>query len=655
MDTSVADPLVGQVLDGRYRIESRVARGGMATVYVARDVRLDRIVAIKVMHAGLASDDDFVARFIGEAKAAAALSHPNVVAVYDQRTDGEHVFLVMEYVPGRTLRDLLTERGRLGPRAALEIMQPVLAALGAAHRGGLVHRDVKPENVLLTEDGQAKVADFGLARAESASKMTKTGLIIGTVGYLAPEQVLAGSADVRSDVYASGVMLYELLTGELPHRADTALAVAYKHVNEAVPPPSAAVPGLTPAIDALVTRATAHDPAARPQDANRLLGEVAEVFGGLPRDFDERVEEASRNQTAVLETPAPPPGPYAPQYGPPGGGRTAVLDPSGTAPVEPPPRGRADRAIGAITGKYVLIAIGAIAAVILGWAVWYQTSGQYEHVPERIVGMKVADAKAKLEGAGMTVRVGPKQFSDRVRKDQVVKSDPPAGARIAKGDTVTLTPSKGRMPREVPDVTGKSVEDATGDLRGKGFTVGRTSREPSQTVGKGDVIRTDPKGGAEQSPDVPVDLVVSTGMSMPGLVGTNGDEAANKLRAMGLDVKVDKEDPGDRQPNTVLRQDPAQGTGVSRGDSVHLVVTDRKCAFNAGPVHIGCDDGDRGQNASVPVPNTVGQNVKDARQALRSSGFKVKETGWGGDTVRFQNPGGGEAPRGSTVTIVRGP
>ncbi|WP_206681038.1 protein kinase [Actinomadura sp. J1-007] len=337
MDTSVADPLVGQVLDGRYRIESRVARGGMATVYVARDVRLDRIVAIKVMHAGLASDDDFVARFIGEAKAAAALSHPNVVAVYDQRTDGEHVFLVMEYVPGRTLRDLLTERGRLGPRAALEIMQPVLAALGAAHRGGLVHRDVKPENVLLTEDGQAKVADFGLARAESASKMTKTGLIIGTVGYLAPEQVLAGSADVRSDVYASGVMLYELLTGELPHRADTALAVAYKHVNEAVPPPSAAVPGLTPAIDALVTRATAHDPAARPQDANRLLGEVAEVFGGLPRDFDERVEEASRNQTAVLETPAPPPGPYAPQYGPPGGGRTAVLDPSGTAPVEPPP------------------------------------------------------------------------------------------------------------------------------------------------------------------------------------------------------------------------------------------------------------------------------------------------------------------------------
>lgn len=295
MDTTVADPLVGRVLDGRYRIESRIARGGMATVYVARDIRLDRTVAIKVMHAGLASDDDFVTRFIGEAKAAAALSHPNVVAVYDQRTDGEHVFLVMEYVAGHTLRDALTSLGRLGPRAALEIMQPVLAALGAAHRAGLVHRDVKPENVLITEDGQVKVADFGLARAETASKMTKTGVIIGTVGYLAPEQVVSGDADVRSDVYAAGVMLFELLTGRLPHEADTPLAVAYKHVNETVPPPSGAVPGIPLRVDELVTDATSHDPQRRPRDANQYLAEVAEVFGGLPA-----------TSTAVLRSPTPP-------------------------------------------------------------------------------------------------------------------------------------------------------------------------------------------------------------------------------------------------------------------------------------------------------------------------------------------------------------
>src|SRR5258708_21612620 len=193
MDTTVADPLVGQVLDGRYRIESRIARGGMATVYVARDIKLGRTIALKVMHPNLAQDDDFVRRFIVEAKSAAALSHPSVVAVYDQGTDGQHVFLAMEYVPGRTLRDLLTGQGRLGPRQALSLMQPVLAALGAAPRAGLVHRDGKPETVLLTDDGQGKVADFGLARAETASKQTKTGMIIGTVAYMAPEQGLSGN------------------------------------------------------------------------------------------------------------------------------------------------------------------------------------------------------------------------------------------------------------------------------------------------------------------------------------------------------------------------------------------------------------------------------------------------------------------------------
>ena len=213
MDATAVDPLVGQVLDERYRIESKVARGGMATVYVGRDLRLNRTIALKVMHAHLAQDEQFVRRFMGEAKAAAALSHPNVVAVYDQGTDKGHVFLAMEHVPGRTLRDLLNERGRLGPHEALGLLQPILAALGAAHRAGLIHRDVKPENVLLTADGQVKVADFGLARAETSSKQTKTGMIIGTVGYLAPEQVLTGDADARTDVYAAGIMLFELVTG----------------------------------------------------------------------------------------------------------------------------------------------------------------------------------------------------------------------------------------------------------------------------------------------------------------------------------------------------------------------------------------------------------------------------------------------------------
>jgi beta-lactam-binding protein with PASTA domain len=641
MDTTVADPLVGRVLDGRYRIESRIARGGMATVYLARDLRLDRVIALKVMHAGLASDEDFVARFIGEAKAAAALSHPNVVAVYDQRTDGEHVYLVMEYVAGRTLRDALNSLGRLGPRAALEIMQPVLAALGAAHRAGLVHRDVKPENVLITEDGQVKVADFGLARAETASKMTKTGMIIGTVGYLAPEQVLSGNADVRSDVYASGIMLFELMTGRLPHQGDTPLAVAYKHVNETVPPPSSVVPGLPPRVDALVTDATSHDPARRPQDANQYLAEVAEVYGGLPRDFDRRVEEASRNATSVLEAP------------PPAHGRTALLDADTMAPEYAPRPTRTDRAIGALTGRYVMVAIGLIAAVILGWAVWYQTSGQYEHVPSSIIGMKVADARDQLESDGMDVRTAKAVYSDRVHKGGVAKSDPPAGARVAKGQTVTLTPSKGITPREVPDVEGKSLADAKKTLEDKGFTVGRTSTTPSQTVAKGDVISTDPGAGEKQSPDEPVAVVVSSGMSMPGLLGQNGDSAANRLRSMGLKVTVQKKQVEGKEPNTVISQDPSEGTGVSRGDEVTIVVNKRDCIVDAGPIQFGCDDGDGNQN--VPVPDLTGRRVGEARRALEDSGFQVNVTGFGGNIVRFQSPSSGEAPRGSTITIVRGP
>ncbi len=639
MDTTVADPLVGRVLDGRYRIESRIARGGMATVYVARDLRLDRTVAIKVMHAGLASDEDFVARFIGEAKAAAALSHPNVVAVYDQRTDGEHVFLVMEYVAGRTLRDALTSLGRFGPRAALEIMQPVLAALGAAHRAGLVHRDVKPENVLITEDGQVKVADFGLARAETASKMTKTGMIIGTVGYLAPEQVLSGSADVRSDVYAAGIMLFELLTGRLPHQAGTPLAVAYKHVNETVPPPSTVVPGIPRRVDDLVTDATSHDPARRPQDANQYHAEVAEVFGGLPRDFDRRMEESTRGATSVLETPAP--------------GHTAVLDPR-TVPAEEyaPRRTKADRAIGALTGRYVLVALGAIAALILGWAVWYQTSGQYEHVPSSIIGMKVADARDQLESKGLDVRTAKAVYDDRVHKGGVAKSDPPAGARVAKGQTVTLTPSKGITPREVPDVEGKSLADATSAREDKGFKVGRTSTSPSQTVAKDRVISTDPEAGQKQSPDEPVAIVVSSGMSMPDLVGQNGDTAANQLRSMGLNVTVQKKTVEGKQPNTVVSQTPSEGTGVSRGDDVTIVVNKRDCIVDAGPIQFGCDDGG---DERIPVPNVTGRTVDEAKKALKESGFKVNVTGFGGNIVRFQSPSNGEAPRGSTVTIVKGP
>ncbi|MCG0290130.1 protein kinase, partial [Streptomyces sp. PSAA01] len=249
MDTTLQDPLVGQELDGRYRVEARIAVGGMATVYRAVDTRLDRVLALKVMHQSLASDAAFVDRFIREAKSVARLAHANVVAVYDQGADGGHVYLAMEYVAGCTLRDVLRGRGALHPRAALDILEPVLAALGAAHRAGFVHRDMKPENVLIGDDGRVKVADFGLVRAVDTNTSASTGTVLGTVSYLAPEQIEQGTADPRADVYACGVVLYEMLTGSKPHGGSTPAQVLYQHLNEDVPPPSALAPGVAPELD----------------------------------------------------------------------------------------------------------------------------------------------------------------------------------------------------------------------------------------------------------------------------------------------------------------------------------------------------------------------------------------------------------------------
>src|SRR3954454_19981193 len=278
MDATLSDPLVDRLLDGRYAIEGRVARGGMASVYVANDVRLERRVAVQGMHPALAEDPEFVARFNREARAAARLSHPDAVSVYDQGTDGGHVFLVMEYVAGSTLRQVLRERGRLSPAEAVAVMDHVLAALGAAHAAGLVHRDVKPENVLVTPDGRVKVADFGLARAIAGTTLTgDDGALLGTAAYVAPEQVRDGVAGARSDVYSACIMFFELLTGSVPFTGDAPVNVAYRHMNEDVPAPSSRASGIPVELDALVRSATAREPAERPADGRALLAQLDQV------------------------------------------------------------------------------------------------------------------------------------------------------------------------------------------------------------------------------------------------------------------------------------------------------------------------------------------------------------------------------------------
>ncbi len=288
----VSDALTGRLLDGRYRIGSRIARGGMASVYEAADIRLDRIVAVKIMHEGLGDDAEFAERFVREARAAAQISHPNVVAVFDQGDDQGTLFLAMEYIRGHTLRDVIRDDAPLSPARALALMEPVVSALAAAHRAGLIHRDVKPENVLIASDGRIKVADFGLAKAISAdTQHTATGgVLIGTVSYLAPELVVDGRADPRADVYAAGVMLYELLTGAKPHEGESPIQVAYKHVHEDVPPPSAAIPRLPAYVDALVARATARDRTQRPADAGILLHQLRRVAQALADGVDDDPE-----------------------------------------------------------------------------------------------------------------------------------------------------------------------------------------------------------------------------------------------------------------------------------------------------------------------------------------------------------------------------
>lgn len=573
----------------------------MATVYTGHDAKLDRVVALKVMHAALAADEGFVQRFIGEAKHAAALSHPNVVAMYDQGSDGGHVFIAMEYVPGRTLRDLLRERGRLGPREALHVMQPVLAALGAAHRAGLVHRDVKPENVLLAADGQVKVADFGLARAETASKQTKTGMLIGTMSYLAPEQVLSGDADARTDVYAAGVMLFELLTGRQPYQAATPLAIAYKHVNETVPPPSSVIRGLPPQLDALVARATDRDPARRPSDADHFHAAAAQVYRALPPDID-----------AVLATVAPaPPASSLQSEGLPlpevatqhlgAPVRAAAFGPRSATHTmaisreEATPPALRDRLVRP-PGLYGLLAAGVVVALLLGGLVWTVTAGNTSRVPA-LVGLSEDDARIQAGKLGLKVGVGSSRYDDGVPKDKVAEVQPGAGTKVTKGTLLTLILSKGKRPTVVPDVGDQPLEQAEERLRQAGFRPGAQLQQDSTTVPRGYVITTRPPAGKKQSPDDPVTIVVSSGMTMPELTNLTPDQAVQKLAMLGLNVQWRHQDPsGGQQPNTVIGQNPPAGQPINRGDNVQVTITK-----NHGHCHRWnptCKNGDQGDNGN---------------------------------------------------------
>jgi beta-lactam-binding protein with PASTA domain len=636
MDTTLARPPVGRLLDGRYRVESLIATGGMATVYLGTDTRLDRTVALKIMHAELANDEDFVRRFIGEARSVARLSHPNVVGVYDQGADGRTLYLAMEYVPGRTLRDLMNERGSLGPREALDIMEGVLGGLGAAHAAGLAHRDVKPENVLLSADHAVKVADFGLARMLAGTSHTKTGMLIGTAAYLAPEQVSQGIADARTDVYAAGIMLFEMLTGQQPHTADTPLAVAYKHVNEAVPVPSQLVDGIPPALDDLVLRATSRDPDVRPADGGQFLRSLNEVRLSLPAapaapaaagyqdagyplasgyeaaGYQDAGYQNSGYQDAGYQSggwPAqPPPSQYAGDLIPglPGSGNPA---PGGGAQAAPTSVGAAfptgSAAVpGPSTSAFSMAGFGAPPGENPG-AVTQRVNDDGFHRAENHT-LVVSRGAATDYGRDRGGYGGPREpglqrwlFSRRL---YYVLGGLAAVLLIG---LLIWWQSAGKYTT-VPRVGGLAASTARLEVRNEGLTVKMGTPQFSGRVAKGNVIGTSPAIGARVSKGGTVLLIVSKGphmITVPQVTGNPVAAAEAALRHAGLT-------PGQvvGQTSTTI----ASGIVISTTPGASVAWPQNR------PVNLVVSTGQ-------PVPNFVNQQKAVAEQWAQANSVSLNE------------------------------
>ncbi|MFM9133860.1 MAG: Stk1 family PASTA domain-containing Ser/Thr kinase [bacterium] len=620
-----ADALIGTLVDGRYQVLRRLARGGMATVYEALDTRLDRTVALKVMNPALAEDPEFVSRFRREARAAAQLAHPHVVAVYDQgETDGVP-YLAMEYVPGRTLRDVLREHGPLTPEQALTVLDPVLEALAAAHDAGFVHRDVKPENILISDDGRVKVTDFGLARAVTNVTSATQGMLIGTVAYLSPEHVERGVADGRSDVYGAGICLFEMATGQVPFAAENPLSVAYQHVNSDVPSPSSLRPGTPPDVDALVARATRRDPDLRYPDARSFLADVRRVRRELPPP---RPLTTGPTDTLVVPAGLLPAQPVK------------AAPPPAAAQARPPAHRAAPRQRG--RGRGWAIAIVLLLLVVAGAAAagWYLAAGPGKTVVvPGILGLDRATAEAELAAADLNLTVSSEEYSETVKKGLIISSDPEPGSDASAGSAVAVVLSLGPERYDVPALIGLTVDEASAALASANLALGSVSEEYDPVAPLGQVIATDPPVGDSVKSGTPVNLVVSRGpkpVKIPDLAGTPLDDATAQLEDAGLLVTVTEEFSSDYSFGNVISTTPSAGEKVDVGGTVTLVVS-------KGP-------------PPVPVPDVVGMSRDDAVIVLENAGFVVavnEPPVTPLNEVVLQDPGGGtELPYGSTVTIT---
>ena len=603
-------------LDGRYHVLDRIAAGGMGEVYRAHDAVLERTVAIKVLHRNLAGDAGFVERFRREARAAASLNHQNIVAVHDWGSVDGIYYMVMEYVAGRSVRELLNEQGVFAPAQATDVLEQTLAALQHAHRQGIVHRDVKPENLMVTRDGVVKVADFGLARALADAQITEAGTVTGTVQYLAPEQLQGEPADPRTDLYALGVVAFELLTGRLPFTGETPMAIAYKHIHERVPTPSSFIPAVPASLDGWVASVTEKQRELRPESAAEARRDLMAESGSLPP-----AEPLSSLVPDVTVVPAPEP--------------RAPMDPAATVTIPGRTTKHRQRRRGWKVALVVLLALVALGTA--AWAAWAYLIPHQVDVPD-VVGMPIGKAQATLGDADLVVRMAEGQYSTKVAADHVLRVQPPEGTTLEKGDRVTLIPSLGPRPVPVPDVTGKTLPKARELLRDADLHVGDVRKEYNERVEEGLVVRQSVKGEAEAPLGSDIDLVISKGptpVSVPKVVGLERSEATAALQAEGFLVSVSEEFSEKVDKGVVISQTPAQRTSYQPGNTVSIVVS-------KGPPEFA-------------MPSVVGMGRDAAVAKLRNLGLIVDVSivpGHQGAQVVFQEPAAGTTVRaGDTVHI----
>jgi eukaryotic-like serine/threonine-protein kinase len=546
-----------RLLGGRYELDGVVGRGGMAEVYRARDIRLDRIVAVKTLRDDLARDQTFQARFRREAQSAASLNHPSIVAVYDTGEDMlGHTpvpYIVMEYVDGRTLRDLLRDDRRLLPERALEITDGVLRALDYSHRNGIVHRDIKPGNVMLTRAGDVKVMDFGIARAVSDAQatMTQTAQVIGTAQYLSPEQARGERVDARSDLYSTGCLLYELLTGRPPFTGDSPVAIAYQHVRENPVPPSRVDPEIPPWADSIVLKAMAKDPGDRYQSAGEMRNDIQRALQGMPVAAPTRFDayQGTRRMGQATQMAGP----------------TSAIPPYDYGPEDEGPGGRK---------KWPWIVAAVVALAVIAGLIWgfnyISSSGGNIAVPN-VVGETQASAQKAIVQAGLVPSVVDKA-SGSVTKGDVISTNPPFGTKLSKNATVTLFVSTGPASVSVPNVLGQNENVASANLSNAGFQVSEKS-QPNSTAPAGQVVSQSPKGGTPAAKGSLVTIFVSGGgAQVPSVVGDPQATAQQILSGAGFNVVTKVvQGPSGSTPGNVFSQTPSSGT-LPTGATVTIFV-----------------------------------------------------------------------------------